>query len=74
MTLYLILEECLYGDDRGIVLNEGNWTCAEIVERAPNKCESVHNKCCASCAYYFKATTESQSEKLNVFGKFLLYL
>ncbi|CAG2242522.1 unnamed protein product [Mytilus edulis] len=42
-------ENCLYGDQRGKIFSNVNWTCADMYTIAPHNCDIVPVKCCATC-------------------------
>ncbi|CAC5377814.1 unnamed protein product [Mytilus coruscus] len=42
-------ENCLYGDKRGPVFSNQDWTCADMYAINPNYCAQVPVDCCATC-------------------------
>ncbi|XP_052080095.1 serine-rich adhesin for platelets-like [Mytilus californianus] len=42
-------ENCLYGDKRGRIFSNQDWTCADMYAIAPYNCAVVPVDCCATC-------------------------
>ncbi|XP_076089020.1 A disintegrin and metalloproteinase with thrombospondin motifs 7-like [Mytilus galloprovincialis] len=55
------IDNCLFGDEKSNVFSNG-WSCAKMVQVAPNNCPAVPIKCCASCAPPTTTTPSSTSK------------
>ncbi|CAG2201109.1 unnamed protein product [Mytilus edulis] len=49
-------ENCLYGDRKGAVFNNG-WTCEDLARELPSACVNHMTSCCESCAPYTTTST-----------------